>query len=156
MRRLVAARPLVTLAGPGGGGKTRLALRVAADILAAPPGAGGSPDVPDGVWFVDLAPLADAALVPQAVAAAVGVPEVPGQELAATLAEALRPRALLLVLDNCEHLVDALRPPRGGPAAGRPRGCACSPPAASPCAPPARSSTASPPWRRRTPAARAS
>jgi predicted ATPase/DNA-binding winged helix-turn-helix (wHTH) protein/class 3 adenylate cyclase len=107
VRRLVAARPLVTLAGPGGAGKTRLALRVAADVLAAPPGADGFPDVPDGVWFVDLAPLADGALVPQAVAAAVGVPEMPGQELAATLADTLRPRALLLLLDNCEHVVDA-------------------------------------------------
>jgi predicted ATPase/Tfp pilus assembly protein PilF len=106
VRRLIAAGPLVTLAGPGGGGKTRLALRVAADVLAAPAG-GGFPDLPDGVWFVDLAPLAEPALVPQAVAAAVGVVEQPGQDLTATLAEALRPRAMLLVLDNCEHVVDA-------------------------------------------------
>ena len=115
VQRLLAENPLVTLAGPGGAGKTRLALRVAADVLADAAGQAGLPagtlrplpDGRDGVWFVDLAPLADGALVPQAVAAAVGVREVPGQPLAGVLAGALRERALLLVLDNCEHLLDA-------------------------------------------------
>jgi predicted ATPase/DNA-binding winged helix-turn-helix (wHTH) protein len=117
VRALLATTPLVTLTGPGGSGKTRLALRVAADVKAAAGAAGGagpggharspSPDAPDGVWFVDLAPVADGALIPRAVAAAVGVREVPGQPLPAILAGALRQRALLLVLDNCEHLVDA-------------------------------------------------
>ena len=79
-------------------GKTRLALRVAADVV---------PEYPDGVWLAELAALADPALVPQAVAAAVGVREAPGRALPATLADALRPRRLLLVLDNAEHLVDA-------------------------------------------------
>ena len=112
VRALLATAPLLTLAGPGGSGKTRLALRVAADVMAAaaPAGAGPRlpcPEVPDGVWFVDLAPVAEGALVPRAVAAAVGVREVPGQPLPLILAGALRQRALLLVLDNCEHLVDA-------------------------------------------------
>jgi predicted ATPase/class 3 adenylate cyclase len=89
---------LVTLTGPGGTGKTRLALQAAADALEAHP---------DGVWLVELAALADPALVPQAVAAPVGVREEPGRPLAATLTDALRPKRLLLLLDNCEHLVDA-------------------------------------------------
>ena len=62
---------------------------------------------PDGVWLAELAALADQALVPHAVAAAVGVLEQPGRPLMATLADTLRPRRLLLVLDNCEHLVAA-------------------------------------------------
>jgi predicted ATPase/DNA-binding CsgD family transcriptional regulator len=82
-------------------GKTRLALEVA---RAAARTAGA---YPDGVWRVELAPLADPALVPGAVAGAVGVRERPGQPLPETLAQALRPKRLLLVLDNCEHLLDA-------------------------------------------------
>jgi predicted ATPase len=96
--RLLAAERLVTLTGPGGTGKTRIALQVAADVLDAYPG---------GVWLAELAALADPALVPQAVAAAVGVREEPGRPLLATLTDALRPKRLLLVLDNCEHLVEA-------------------------------------------------
>jgi predicted ATPase len=69
------------------------------------------PDYPDGVWLVELAALADPALVPQAVAAAVGVREEPGRPLATTLAAALAPKRLLLVLDNCEHLLDACARP---------------------------------------------
>jgi predicted ATPase/class 3 adenylate cyclase len=98
VRRLLEAVPLLTLAGAGGAGKTRLALQAAADALEA---------YPDGVWLVELAPVADPALVPPAVAAALGVREVPGRSILATLGEALRPRRLLLVLDNCEHLVAA-------------------------------------------------
>lgn len=89
---------LVTLIGAGGAGKTRLALQVAADLLD---------EYPDGVWLAELAALADPALVPHAVAAAVGVHEQADRTLMATLQEALRPRQLLLVLDNCEHLVTA-------------------------------------------------
>ena len=95
---LLGAHRLVTLTGPGGTGKTRLALQAAAEVLEAHP---------DGVWLVELAALADPALVPQAVAAAVGVREEPGRPLPATLTDALRPKRLLLVLDNCEHLLDA-------------------------------------------------
>jgi predicted ATPase/class 3 adenylate cyclase/tetratricopeptide (TPR) repeat protein len=89
---------LVTLTGMGGCGKTRLALQVAADLLE---------EYPDGVWFVDLAALADPALVPDSVAAVVGVREEPGRPLMETLAESLRDRTVLLILDNCEHLVGA-------------------------------------------------
>ena len=70
VRTLLAEHRLVTLSGPGGIGKTRLALQVAAGLL---------PDCPHGVWLVDLAPVADAALVPRAVASALGVREAPGR-----------------------------------------------------------------------------
>jgi non-specific serine/threonine protein kinase len=93
---------LLTLTGPAGVGKTRLALRAAADAVGA---AGAA--YPDGVWLVELAPLAEPALVPPTVAAAVGVREAPGRSAPAALAATLRRRRLLLVLDNCEHLVEA-------------------------------------------------
>jgi predicted ATPase/DNA-binding SARP family transcriptional activator len=96
-RRLAQVR-LLTLTGVGGGGKTRLALEVAADLL---------PRYPDGVWLVELATLLDPALVPQALASALDVREGPGHALAETLVHYLRGKQLLLVLDNCEHLVDA-------------------------------------------------
>ncbi len=89
---------LVTLTGPGGVGKTRLALE-AAEAVAS--------EYPQGVWLVDLGPLADPALVPAAVAGVLGVHEVPGRPLASTLAERLGRRRLLLLLDNCEHVVEA-------------------------------------------------
>jgi predicted ATPase/class 3 adenylate cyclase len=98
VRGLLATYRLVTLTGPGGTGKTRLALQAAADVL---------PAYPDGVWLVELAALADPALVPQTVAQAVGVREAPGRPLVATLVDALQLKRLLLVLDNCEHLLDA-------------------------------------------------
>src|SRR5262249_16616015 len=65
------------------------------------------PAYPDGVWLAELDALRDPGLVPAAVAAPLGVREEPGRPLLATLADALRPRRLLLVLDNCEHLLDA-------------------------------------------------
>jgi hypothetical protein len=88
---------LLTLTGPGGGGKTRLALQAAADALDA---------FPDGAWFVPLAPLADPALVPSAVAQALGVAEQGGRPVAELLRDHLAGRRLLLLLDNCEHLLD--------------------------------------------------
>lgn len=89
---------LVTLTGPGGSGKTRLALRVATDVID---------QFPDGVWWIELAALADETLVPQAIANAFGVREVPRQTLAETLIAHLRPKELLLVIDDWEHLVTA-------------------------------------------------
>jgi len=96
-RRLSASR-LVTLTGPGGCGKTRLALQVAAELVAG---------YPDGVWLIELAPVSDPALVPQKVASILGVREELGQPLATALANHLREKSSLLVLDNCEHLVEA-------------------------------------------------
>src|SRR6266536_2676743 len=95
---LLAGTRLLTLTGPPGVGKTRLALQLAGEALDA---------YADGVWLVELAPLVDPALVPQTVAAVLGVQEELGRPLLDTLAEALRSRQQLLVLDNCEHLVAA-------------------------------------------------
>jgi non-specific serine/threonine protein kinase len=98
IQRLLTTTRLLTLAGPGGCGKTRLAIEAAAATL---------PAYRDGVWLVELAALADPALVPQATATALGVREAPGQPLTETLTAALRSKQLLLVLDNCEHLIAA-------------------------------------------------
>ena len=96
--RMLRRTRALTLYGPGGIGKTRLALR----ILAAT-----ADEFPDGAWFVELADLRQPELVPSRVAAVIGVSEEPGRPLLDTLADALRPRRLLLALDNCEHLIDA-------------------------------------------------
>ncbi len=96
-RALLAKAPLLTITGSGGVGKTRLALQVAAEELDR---------YPEGVWLAELAPL-DPGLVPQAVATALNVREQGARPLTQTLIEHLKPRALLLVLDNCEHLLSA-------------------------------------------------
>jgi len=98
LARLLSDVRALTLCGPGGIGKTRLAVRLACDIV---------PGFPDGAWLVELADTEDAALVLRRVAAALGVREEPDRPLAETLTEALRPRLLLLILDTCEHVVDA-------------------------------------------------
>jgi predicted ATPase/DNA-binding CsgD family transcriptional regulator len=98
VERGLASTRLLTLTGAGGSGKTRLALEAARNFVGA---------YPDGVWLVELAPLSEGALVSKEVAQALGVPERPAQPLADTLAEVLRDRKLLLVVDNCEHLLDA-------------------------------------------------
>jgi predicted ATPase/DNA-binding SARP family transcriptional activator/DNA-binding CsgD family transcriptional regulator len=97
-RDLVMTR-LLTLTGAGGCGKTRLALEVARQSVGA---------YPDGVWLVELAPLSEGVLVAQAVAAALGVQEQPDRSLTDALVDFLRAKRALLVLDNCEHLVDAV------------------------------------------------
>jgi predicted ATPase/DNA-binding CsgD family transcriptional regulator len=96
--KLLAQRRLLTLTGPGGSGKTRLALAVAGDVAY---------EFEDGVWWVALASLSDPGLVPQAVASILEVREQPGRPLTGTLAEHLAPKDTLLILDNCEHLVEA-------------------------------------------------
>jgi predicted ATPase/class 3 adenylate cyclase len=94
---LVATSRLVTLTGASGSGKTRLALQVAAGLLD---GSG------DGVWFTDLAPVADAGLVARTVANVLGVLPEAGRGVTDMLAEAIGERSLLILLDNCEHLID--------------------------------------------------
>ncbi len=92
---------LLTLTGAGGSGKTRLALQVADEVLE---------EYPDGVWLVELAPLADARLVPRAVVMALGLQHeraAPGQSDSSHLCQHLRSKRLLLLLDNCEHVVAA-------------------------------------------------
>ena len=98
IKRLLPATRLLTLTGTGGIGKTRLALQTAAEVLDA---------YRDGIWFIDLAPLTDPALVPSALAQVFAVKEATGQPLVKTLCEYLRAKELLLVLDNCEHLLRA-------------------------------------------------
>jgi predicted ATPase len=89
---------LVTLTGTGGCGKTRLSLQVAQSVLA---------DYPQGVWLIELAPVADPALVPQTVAATLGLREEAGRPITTTLSDYLRGRKALLLLDNCEHVIGA-------------------------------------------------
>jgi predicted ATPase/DNA-binding winged helix-turn-helix (wHTH) protein len=95
---LIAGHRLVTLSGPGGIGKTRLGLALARELL---------PHFADGVWAIELAPLADPELVPVAVATALGLELGSGAASAQSVANALRSKLVVLVLDNCEHVVDA-------------------------------------------------
>jgi predicted ATPase/DNA-binding XRE family transcriptional regulator len=97
--RAVRADRLVTLTGPGGSGKTRLALEIAASLV---------PEFADGVWLVEFATVSDSGRLPGTVAQVLGIPDRPGEAIANTLAGWLRDRSLLLILDNCEHLVDAV------------------------------------------------
>ena len=96
VKRLLESTRLLTLTGPGGSGKTRLSLQIAAEVLDR---------FPHGVWLIELTTLSDAALVPEAIANAVDVREEPGRPQLETLIDKLRARQLLLVLDNCEHLI---------------------------------------------------
>jgi predicted ATPase/class 3 adenylate cyclase/DNA-binding NarL/FixJ family response regulator len=95
---LVRSNPLVTLSGVGGVGKTRLALEVGAEM---------ADDFPDGVWLVELAPVGDPLSVPAAIATALGISPQGDVELIDTVAEAVAGRRLLLLVDNCEHVLDA-------------------------------------------------
>jgi len=95
----VKAHRLVTLTGVGGVGKTRLAVEVAARLVD---------EFPDGVWFFELAAVADPAAVPDAVAAVLGIIQQPGKTVSESVAAALEGRVRLLVFDNCEHVVDSV------------------------------------------------
>ncbi|WP_460788129.1 ATP-binding protein [Nocardioides maradonensis] len=99
VRQLCGTARLVTVTGIGGVGKTRLALRVANELRRA---------FPDGLYVVELAALSDAALLPHAVLDALGVQDQPTRPPLTTIAEHLRSRHVMLLLDNCEHLVDAV------------------------------------------------
>jgi predicted ATPase/DNA-binding CsgD family transcriptional regulator len=99
VRELLGTRRLLTLTGAGGCGKTRLAIQVASEFTDT---------WEDGVWLVELDALGDPALLPQTVASTLGVREQKGRTPTETLIEYLDPRRLLLVLDNCEHLVQAV------------------------------------------------
>lgn len=94
----IRGQRLVTLTGVGGTGKTRLSLQASADLID---------EFPHGVWFIQLAPITDATLVPQAVASVWNVHEQPDRALSELLIEYVRAKHLLLILDNCEHVVEA-------------------------------------------------
>ena len=98
LRQILADNRLVTLTGAGGVGKTRLGVQVAAQMVG---------EFGDGVWYVDLAPITDPDLVPVAVIRALGLPDQPGRSTMDTLLRFVGDRRMLLVLDNCEHLLDA-------------------------------------------------
>ncbi|MFN2144608.1 MAG: ATP-binding protein, partial [Anaerolineales bacterium] len=98
VKTLLAEHPLVTLTGPGGVGKTRLALKVAAQVLEK---------YPNGVWLVELAGLSDPGLVPKTVASTLNLPELLGKSHIEALVDFLVRKQLLLILDNCEHLLEA-------------------------------------------------
>ncbi|MDB4893890.1 MAG: transcriptional regulator, LuxR family [Firmicutes bacterium] len=98
LRRLLSLTRMLTVTGPGGSGKTRLALQAGAALLDR---------FPDGVWLVELADVTDPALVVRSATAVLGLPDEGGIPLLATLTGYLRSRRLLLILDNCEHLPDA-------------------------------------------------
>jgi predicted ATPase/class 3 adenylate cyclase len=95
----MAGSTVLTLTGPGGVGKTRLALEIGAHLVAS---------YPDGVWLVELASVTDGELVDDAVAAALRVKQRPNVEIVDALVEAIAERRMLLVLDNCEHLVEPI------------------------------------------------
>jgi predicted ATPase/class 3 adenylate cyclase len=97
-KKALAATRLLTLTGVGGLGKTRLSLQIAADVID---------DYPDGVWLVELAAVADPQIVPQAVASVLGVKEEPARSVLDALVAHAKDRRLLILLDNCEHVVDA-------------------------------------------------
>jgi len=96
--QLLAQNRLVTLVGAGGIGKTRLAIKAGGQLLDL---------YPDGVWFVGFEAILDPDLVPQTVASSLGIAELPDQHVVETLMRELRDRNLLLIFDNCEHLMDA-------------------------------------------------
>src|SRR5512139_1346334 len=97
VKRLLSASRLVTLTGSGGAGKTRLSLQVAAEVIE---------EFAQGVWFVELAALTDPALIPQTAAAVLGLREEPGRPVMTVLTDYVRAKTALIILDNCEHLIE--------------------------------------------------
>ena len=101
IRHRVVTSPLVTLSGGGGCGKTRLALQVSDYLLTK---------FPEGIWFADLARCADGVAIEQSVASAIGATLQPGQEPIEQIAARLKNQSALLIMDNCEHLIDSVTP----------------------------------------------
>ncbi len=97
LKKLLSETRLLTLTGPGGTGKTRLSLQVAAEVID---------DFTNGVWITELASLSDPLLVSATIASSLGIPEQPGQETMVTLINYLKQKELLIILDNCEHLIE--------------------------------------------------
>jgi len=95
--RLADSR-LLTLIGPGGTGKTRLSIQLGGELLT---------QFPDGVWMTELAPVSDAVLIPQTIASVFGLREDPGRPLVELVTDYLRAKTALVILDNCEHLIEA-------------------------------------------------
>nr|MBP7692747.1 adenylate/guanylate cyclase domain-containing protein [Anaerolineales bacterium] len=98
IKQRLASAHLLTLTGSGGTGKTRLSLQAAAAVL---------PEYPDGVWLVELAPLTDPAMIPSALLTILELREQPGRRPQAQIIDYLRAKRVLLILDNCEHLIAA-------------------------------------------------
>ena len=98
IKQLLTTTHLLTLTGPGGTGKTRLSLQLATEVLES---------FSNGVWLVELAPLANPTLVAQTIAATLGVREQPGRTTLDALMDYVRAKSILLILDNCEHLIEA-------------------------------------------------
>lgn len=98
LRQLITDNRLVTLTGAGGAGKTRLAVELAGQLAA---------EFADGVWYIDLAPITNPAAVPVTVARTLGLPDQPGRSTRELLLQFFSPKKVLLLLDNCEHLLDA-------------------------------------------------
>jgi predicted ATPase/class 3 adenylate cyclase/DNA-binding XRE family transcriptional regulator len=97
-KQLLSNTRLLTLTGPGGTGKTRLSLQIGQELL---------PSYANGVWLVELAPLTDASLIHQTIASIFGLRELPNLSILNIITDSLRTRQLLLILDNCEHLIEA-------------------------------------------------
>jgi len=98
VKQLLSNTRLLTLTGPGGTGKTRLALQIAEELLSS---------FADGVWLAESAPLTDASFLPQIIAGIFGLRELPNMPILTIVTDYLRAKQLLLILDNCEHLIEA-------------------------------------------------